>query len=104
METGTRVSGRVLDREGKPVEGASFSAIADSRDGPGLAHDFTAADGRYQFRLPAGVARLYFDSLPEGVAYPDPQMVKRLDIKPGQADIQDLDFILARRTDQGRGR
>ncbi len=102
MEAGTRVSGRVLDAEGMPVEGAAFSAIADSRIGPGLCHDFTDAEGRYEFRLPAGSARLYFNSLPDGFAYPTPQTVKRLDIQPRQADIQGLDFTLQRRPASGR--
>jgi hypothetical protein len=45
-----------------------------------------------QFRLPSGSARLYFTSLPDGFAYPDPKFVKRLDLKSGQADIQNLDL------------
>ena len=102
MQAGTRVSGRVFDTEGKPVQAASFSAIADSKDGPGLSHDSTDGNGRYQFRLPSGSAQLYFDALPDGFAYPDPQIVKRLDIKPGQADIQNLDFTIQRRSDSGR--
>lgn len=95
MEIGALVSGRVFDTEGKPVQGASFSAIADSQ--AGLGGDSTDGNGRYQFRLPAGGAHLYFNALPEGFAYPDPQIVKRLDIKSGQADIQNLDFTIQRR-------
>jgi hypothetical protein len=102
LELGTRVSGRVLDPEGRPVEGAAFSAITDSREGSGLFHDMTDADGRYDFRLPAGGARLYFNALPEGFAYPDPQIVKRLDMKRGQADIHGLNFTLQRRSERGR--
>jgi hypothetical protein len=102
LEPGTLVSGRVFDPDGKPVQGASFSAIADSRDHPGLAHDSTDGNGRYQFRLPAGSVQLYFDALPDGFAYPEPQIVKRLDIKPGQADIENLDFTIQRPPDTGR--
>lgn len=97
METGVVVSGRVLDPDGRPVQGAAFSALVDTRNGPGLAHATTDADGRYEFRLPLGAAQLYFNSLPEGFAYPDPQIVKRLDLKAGQAAIEDLDFTLQRK-------
>jgi hypothetical protein len=102
METGALVSGRVLDNEGKPVQAAGISAVADDKGGPGLSHDSTDARGRYRFRLPSGNASLYFNGLPDGLAYPDPQIVKSLDIKTGQADIQDLDFTLQRRPVEGR--
>jgi Carboxypeptidase regulatory-like domain len=96
LEAGTLVSGRVLDAQGQPVEGASLSAVNESQAGSGLAHDFTDANGHYRLRLPAGGARLYFDSLPDGFAYPQPLVVKELDIKPGQADLANLDFTLRR--------
>ncbi len=96
METGTRISGHVLDPDGKPVEGAAISAVADTGLGPGLDDDFTKADGKYQLRLAAGKANLYFNSLPDGFVYPKPQVVKLLDIQPGQPDIENLDFTLER--------
>lgn len=99
LEAGVLVSGRVLDEEGNPVAGAGFSAVGDSQNGPGLGDDGTDAKGHYQFRLPSGRARLYFNSLPDGFAYPDPQIVKELDIEPGQADIENLDFIVPRKSD-----
>jgi hypothetical protein len=99
LETGVLVSGRILDAQGNPVAGVGFSAIADSQNGPDLGGDLTDAKGRYQFRIPAGKARLYFNSLPDGFAYPDPQIVKDLDIEPGQADIENLDLTVARKSD-----
>ena len=63
--------------------------------------DVTDADGRYDLRLPAGTARLYFNSLPDGFAYPRPQIVKRLDVQPGQAAIENLNFTLQRKSDDG---
>jgi protocatechuate 3,4-dioxygenase beta subunit len=95
MENGVKVSGRVTDPDGKPVEAAHLSAVADNRGGPGLAHDSTDADGRYELRLPAGEAHLYFNGLPDGFAYPDPQIVKALDIQAGQTDIN-VDITLQR--------
>jgi hypothetical protein len=64
--------------------------------------DFTDGNGRYQFRLPSGGAKLYFDALPEGFAYPQPQTVKHLDIQPGQADVQNLDFTIQRQSPRDR--
>ncbi len=101
LENGVVVTGHVFDPEGHPVEGAAFSALADSKVGPGLCHDVTDADGRYDLRLPAGTARLYFNSLPDGFAYPRPQIVKRLDVQPGQAAIENLNFTLQRKSDDG---
>jgi hypothetical protein len=97
MEKGVRVSGRVLNTDGQPVEGAAISAVADKKGGPGLSDDTTSASGRYEFLLPAGHAYLYFNSLPDGYAYPNPLIVKHLEIKPGEGDIQDLNFTLQRR-------
>jgi thiol-disulfide isomerase/thioredoxin len=96
METGVDVSGRVLDPEGKPVEAAFISALADTQEGPGLADDGTDRDGRYQLRLPSGRAKLYFNSLPSGFVYPDPNIIKRLDITAGQGTVKDLDFTVYR--------
>lgn len=76
------------------MEGASFSALADTRIEPGLCHDVTDADGPYQFHLPAGRARLYFNSLPDGFVYPNPQIAKRLEVKPRQANIENLNLTL----------
>jgi hypothetical protein len=100
METGVLVSGRVLDKEGHPVAGAAFSAIAAGNVRPGLSEDVTDASGRYQFRLPAGGAQLYFNALPHGFVYPNPQTVKHLEIKAGHSDIGDLNFTLARESDK----
>ncbi len=101
METGVRVSGRVLGPEGKPVQAAGISAIADENGGPGLDGGMTDAEGRYQFRLPSGKAFLYFNSLPDGFAYPHPQVVKRLDIDSAQPEIKNLDFTLQRKSRPG---
>jgi hypothetical protein len=97
LEPGVRITGRVADPDGKPVEGAGISAVADNQTGSGLADDDTNADGRYEFRLPSGRARIYFNSLPDGFEYPRPQIVKELDIGPGQAAIENLDFVLSRK-------
>jgi hypothetical protein len=96
LEVGVKVTGRVLDPEGTPVEGAALSAIADSKGGPGLCHDVTDATGRYHLRLPTGRARLYFNSLPDGFVYPDPQVIKELEVKDGQARIENLNFTVQR--------
>jgi hypothetical protein len=96
------VSGRIFDQEGKPVQAVGVAAVTGSRGGPGLGQDSTDGNGRYQFRLPAGSACLYFSGLPDGFAYPDPQIVKRLEIKSGQTDIQNLDFTIQRQSDRGR--
>ena len=96
MEAGKQVSGRILDPQGKPVQAAGIAAVADDHGGSMLASDMTDGNGRYQFRLPSGNAYLYFNGLPDGFAYPKPQIVKQLDITPGQADIVNLDFTLQR--------
>ena len=67
LEAGAKVSGRVVDEDGKPVEHAHFSAIAPEGDRPGLDHDTTDADGRFEFRLPTGAAELYFNGLARGL-------------------------------------
>ncbi len=102
LETGTRVSGRVLDGAGRPVEAAHITAVADKNGGPGLGSDSTDALGHYEIRLPAGNACLYFSGLPDGFRYPQPQVIKDLEIKAGQADIQNLDFTVERKTDGSR--
>jgi hypothetical protein len=98
MEGGVLVSGRVLDKDEHPVAGAAFSALTDRDNGSSLWEDTTDASGRYQFRLPAGGAKLYFNALPQGFAYPNPQIVKHLEIKTGQADVHDLNFTLKRKS------
>jgi outer membrane protein assembly factor BamB len=100
METGVLVSGRVLDNAGQPVPGAAFSALTDRDNGSSLWEDSTDASGRYQFRLPVGGVKLYFNALPQEFAYPDPQIVKHLEIKTGQAEIHDLNFTLKRKSSQ----
>ena len=52
--------------------------------------------GQYHLHIPAGSAKLYFEFVPDGFKYPRPQIIKRLEIEPGQAAIKDLDFILER--------
>jgi hypothetical protein len=83
------------------VEGAFISAITDGDSASSLADDGTDAGGHYQLRLPSGPARLYFNSLPDAFSYPEPQIIKTLGIKPGQGDIESLDFTLRRRTKKG---
>jgi hypothetical protein len=98
LEAGVKVSGRVVDDEGKPVEGAHLSAIALEGERPGLDHDSTNAEGRFEFRLPAGAAELYFSGgLPDDIPYPTSQIVKRLEIQAGQAPIENLQITLHRK-------
>jgi hypothetical protein len=96
LERGNQVTGRVLDQSGKPVAGAGNSAAADGPGGSGLDHGSTDPDGCYRLVLPSGTALLYFNSVPEGFVYPNPQIVKELVINPGQAEVKDLDFVLQR--------
>jgi thiol-disulfide isomerase/thioredoxin len=102
METGVDVSGRVFDPDGKPVEAAFISALADTQEGPGLADDRTDRNGRYRLRLPSGRAKLYFNSLPSGFVYPDPQIIKQMEITAGQEPIKDLDFTIYRNASEAQ--
>ncbi|HVX14213.1 MAG TPA: carboxypeptidase regulatory-like domain-containing protein [Pirellulales bacterium] len=96
METGVDVSGRVVDADGKPVEAAYVVALTDTQPGSGLADDGTDGDGRYRLRLPSGRAKLYFSGLPSGFIYPEPRIMKRLEITAGQDAVENLDFTLYR--------
>jgi hypothetical protein len=96
LESRVLVTGRVLDAADKPVAGASLVALAGKSGGPELDRGGTDSNGRYQLRLPAGTAVLYFIIVPEGFAYPKPQIVKELVVNPGQAEIKNLDFVLQR--------
>jgi hypothetical protein len=98
MEAGVRVRGTVKDPDGGPVEGAAMSALTDDHGGAEISHLSTNAEGRFEFRLPAGAAHLYFNSLPDGFAYPDPQIIKHLEIDPAAGDVEGLEFTLQRRT------
>lgn len=84
------------------MEGAAISALADTQEGPGLSDDMTDRDGRYRLRLPSGRARLYFNSLPDGFVYPDPQIIKRLEITAGQDAVERLDFTIYRNANDAR--
>ena len=97
LETAIHVRGHVYDPDGHPIAAAHFSALADSEEAPGLDHSSTDENGAYDFLLPAGKAQLYFNALPEGFAYPDPQIIKKLDVSAGQQDVEDLDFTLQRK-------
>jgi hypothetical protein len=100
METGILISGRVLDVDGNAVEGAALSALADTHEGPGLDSVMSDHNGSYQLRVPSGAAKLYFNALPDGFKYPDPQIIKQLDLEPMQAEIRDLNFTLERKTEK----
>ncbi len=93
-DAAVRVSGKVVDSDGNPVEGAAIAALADTLEGPGLDHGRTDKSGHYEFRLPAGKARLYFSGLPSRYVYPDPQTLKKLDIQLDQDEIQNLNFTV----------
>lgn len=99
LESGVLVTGRVSDADGKPIANAALSALSDTQNAAGLDNAVTDAEGRYKLRLPSGKAKLYFNSLPTGFAYPNPQIVKTLDITAGQRDMEKLDFTLERKGD-----
>ncbi|HEX7378281.1 MAG TPA: hypothetical protein VF278_14280 [Pirellulales bacterium] len=84
------------------VEGAAISALADTQGAPGLADDVSGHEGRYHLRLPSGRAQLYFNALPDGFVYPDPQIVKRLELLAGQDAIENLDFTMYRNADEAK--
>jgi hypothetical protein len=88
---------RIIDAQGKPVQAATLAAVADAKGGAGLGSDASDETAHYQIRLPSGSAHLYFSGLPDGFAYPKPQVVKELEIKTRQADIQNLDLTLLRK-------
>lgn len=94
MESAVRVVGTVRDPDGRPVEGAAISALTDEQNGVGLSNDVTKADGRFELRLPSGAAKLYFNALPDGFAYPEPRIMRHLLIEPEAGDVKGLDFTL----------
>jgi hypothetical protein len=96
LEELVSISGRVIDLAGKPIAQAAISVLVDSDEGPGLDHDVTDEDGQYLLRIPPGKAKIYFNALPEGIAYPDPQIVKRLEVESGQAPLTEVNFSLER--------
>ncbi|MCO6047736.1 carboxypeptidase regulatory-like domain-containing protein [Aeoliella sp. ICT_H6.2] len=102
LEDGVMVSGRVTDPEGAPVEGAAISALVSNNLHSGVAGDSTDADGRYTLRMPSGTYELYFNSLPPGFAYPDPQIVRAFAIRKNQAAIDNMDFTLERGTEEAK--
>lgn len=57
MAQGLRRSGRVVDREGRPVEGALVSVAESEGPVPEIALR-TDPDGRFAFPLPPGLTRL----------------------------------------------
>ncbi|MFO1096043.1 MAG: carboxypeptidase regulatory-like domain-containing protein [Planctomycetaceae bacterium] len=97
MEAPALITGRAIDEAGAPVGGAAISALTDTNDDVGLDDDMTGDDGRYSLRVPSGGVQLYFNGLPEGFVYPDPQMFQKLDVKPGQAAIDLGDIVLKRK-------
>jgi beta-lactamase regulating signal transducer with metallopeptidase domain len=102
MENAVELSGTVADSDGNPVEGAAISALADTQEGPGLDDNSTDQHGRYHLRVPAGGAHLYFNALPDGFEYPDPQIIKRVKISAEQPAIKDLNFTLKRQSAKKR--
>jgi hypothetical protein len=97
LQTPVAVSGTVRDPEGKPVEAAALSALADTREGPGLDSTSTDRNGRYRLRLPPGKAKLYFNAVPDGFDYPNPQIIAQLDLLPKEKSVENLDFTLPRK-------
>ena len=94
LETGVAVTGRAVDEIGAPIAGAAVSALTDTEEASGLGHKMSADDGRFTLLLPSGGAQFYFNSLPDGFAYPVPQIFKKLDIKPGQEAVDLGDIVL----------
>ena len=96
FERGTVVTGHVHDEtSGRPVAGAHVSAVTDNDLGAGLAFATTGADGRFELRLPAGGAALYFSGVPRGYRYPEPQIVHKLTLD-GEEIVDGLRFALPR--------
>ena len=99
MERGVLIKGRLIDPSGKAVAGAGISAYTGTQPNLGLGDDGTDKDGRFQFRLPSGKAVIIFNSLPDGLEYPDPRIAKELELTPGQPDV-DLEFTVKRKAQQ----
>lgn len=97
MRKSVTVSGKVVDPDGNSIEGAAISALTDTQNDVALDSDVSNVEGRYQLRLPSGAVRLYFNAIPRGFEYPDPQIVKELEIEAGQQVIENLDLVLLRK-------
>lgn len=97
LETPVVIRGRAVDESGAPVAAASVSAVNGAQNPLELNYGSTDDEGRYSLRVPSGGVQLYFNGLPEGFVYPDPQMFQKLDVKPGQAAIDVGDVVLKRK-------
>lgn len=100
MERGTILRGAVTDNAGNPVQHAAISAVAEKPIGIALDHCQTDAEGKYEMRVPAGIINLYFNSLPKGFEYPNPQAFKTFDAEPDEAEINGLDVTLQRKGEE----
>lgn len=95
LENSILVTGRVTDSKGKPVPSAHLSAVPpDVGSGVGLGGATTDKLGVYQLRVPATKIAIYFNSLPDGFEYPDPQVIKTLDLDGTELEVKNEDFVL----------
>ena len=95
LEKALRVGGIVVDTAGKPVAGAYVGATCEASNGQPFLHVKTNQEGRFELPLPSGAFDVYFSSLPRGFVYPEPQIVKKLKLKHGEA-IDELRLVLSR--------
>ena len=63
----------------------------------GLELKLAGSDGSYSLRLPSGPVGFDFNALPPEFTYPEQQVVKRLGIKRGQPDVDNVAFTIARK-------
>lgn len=98
LELGVEVRGVVVEYPGrKPVPAVSVAAICDDDQHTRLGHGSTDELGRFSMRLPAGVALLYFSGIPDGFAYPKPQVVTTLQVAKDTLELTHLQLELSRK-------
>lgn len=98
IEKGVVVRGRVTDARGKPVKGVGIRAM-DPKGGRTrvyLGNAQTGPQGRFEMRLPRGAAGLYYNLLPEGFVYPQPQVVAEVEVTEGGAGLQGIELRVVR--------